>query len=160
MPFTWACGIVDLGDDTRREPRAGELTVLFIGSSYLEFNDVPGRFEELSRKAGHEVWVKALEWSDDVGLVLAPVGMAFYEVLTEWNPGPHFLHDTDWNHASQAGSYLAAATFFSTIFVESCSAVEYNWKLEKGLAKELRGVASATVLEKLELWKIDWGGGG
>jgi len=252
---------MDLGDDPQREPRAGETTVLFIGSSYLEFNDVPQRFKELSRKAGHDVFVKGytflgqplsffaassgaatiirerdwdfvilqggaqnvayprlsahpaypalrelhrkatedspgtrvvymmpwayedgmlwaeghtetyeemqldirenvLDWSDELGLAVAPVGMAFYQVLTTWNQGLHFLHDSDWNHASQAGSYLAAATFFSTIFVESCSDVDYDWKVEKGLAKELRDVASSTVLGELGLWNIDWGGSG
>ncbi len=261
VPLTLACGIIDLGDDPQREPKPGEITVLFIGSSYLEFNDVPQRFQELSRKAGHDVFVKAhtylgqplaffasssaatyvirqrdwdfvvlqggahnvayprgaehpaypalkelhrkatedspgtrvvymmpwafedgmlwmegrtetyeemqldirekvLEWSDELGLVVAPVGMAFYEVLTEWNQGPHFLHDTDWNHASQAGSYLAAATFFSTIFVESSSGVSYNWKVEKGLAADLRDVASSTVLGGLDLWYSAGGGGG
>ena len=28
---------------------------------------------------------KVLEWSDELGLVVAPVGMAFYEILTTWN---------------------------------------------------------------------------
>jgi hypothetical protein len=232
------------------------MTVLFIGSSYLEFNDVPKRFQELSREAGHDVFVKShtilgrplavhaaasettyvirqrdwdyvvlqggahdvaypkgadhpvlpalrelhrkatedspgtqvvwmmpwayedgmlwiegrtedyaqmqldirdkvLEWvEEEVDLMVAPVGMAFYEVLTEWDPGPHFLHDLDWNHASREGSFLAAATFFSTIFAESCSDVEYRWKVEGGLAEDLREVASHTVLDNLELWKI------
>ncbi len=102
---------------------------------------------------------KVLEWSDEVGLVIAPVGMAFYEVLTEWDPGLHFLHDDDWNHASEAGSFLAAATFFSTIFVESSSAVDYSWKLEKKLAQDLRDVASTTVLENRELWNVGPSGG-
>lgn len=251
-----ACGILDPDDDPQREPKPGDTTVLFIGSSYLAFNDVPERFKEFSRKAGHQVFVKShlalgqplayfaasgaatyvirerewdyvvlqggaqdvayprgaehpvypalmelhrkatedspgtkvvwmmpwayedgmlwmegrtenyeemqldirtkvLEWSGDLGLTVAPVGMAFYEVLTMWNPGPHFLHDTDWNHASAAGSYLAAATFFSTIFSESSSGLEYNWKLERDLARDLRDVASSTVLADLELWNIN-----
>lgn len=256
-----ACGILDPGEDIRREPRDGETTVLFIGSSYLAFNDVPKRFQEISRKAGRQVFVKAhavlgrslathassagaihvirerdwdfvvlqggaqgvayprgyeepvlpalrelyriatedspstrvvwmmpwayedgmlwregrtedyhqmqldirektLEWSQDVGLAVAPVGMAFFEVLTEWDPGPHFLHDTDWNHASKAGSFLAAATFFSTIFLENSVDVSYRWTLERDLAADLRQVASSVVLGQPEVWNISWAGGG
>lgn len=254
------CGILGPDDDDGGEPKDGATTVLFIGSSYLEFNNVPKRFEEMAKKAGKEVFVKGhtflgqplafhagslaatdairerdwdyvvlqggahdvayprgadqpvqpalnelhrkategssgtqvvwmmpwayedgmlwvegrtedyeqmqldirekvLEWSDEIGLVIAPVGMAFYEVLTEWDPGLHFLHDDDWNHASEAGSFLAAATFFSTIFVESSSALDYGWKLEEGLAQDLRDVASTTVLENRELWNISPSGG-
>lgn len=256
-----SCGILDPGEDPPREPAPGEVTVLFIGSSYLEFNNVPKRFEELSRKAGHSVYVRSytipghplayhassfqvtsllrerswdfvvlqgggesvayprgaqhpvlpalrelhrkstetspttrviwmmpwayedgmlwvegrtedyaqmqldiqervLDWSDQVGLVIAPVGMAFYEVLTEWDPGLHFLHEEDWNHATPAGSFLAAATFFSTIFVESSSDLPYRWTVESGLAASLREVASRTVLESLDLWNIDWSAAG
>lgn len=249
------CGITGPDGTDDREPKPGQMTVLFIGSSYLEFNDVPKRFQELARKAGHDVFVKShtllgqplahhaaapeaayvirkrewdyvvlqggahdvayprgadrpvlpalrelhrkatedspatkvvwmmpwayedgmlwvegrtedyakmqldirekvLDWADQVDLVIAPVGMAFYEVLTEWDQGPHFLHDVDWNHASREGSFLAAATFFSTIFAESCTDVAYRWKVEADLARDLREVASRTVLQDLELWKI------
>jgi hypothetical protein len=255
------CGILGPEEDSDLEPKPGQMTVLFIGSSYLEFNDVPKRFQELAAKAGHDVFVKShtilgrplavhaasseaayvirkhdwdyvvlqggaqdvayprgadhpvlpalrelhrkatedspgtrvvwmmpwayedgmlwiegrtedyaqmqldirdkvLEWIEDVDLVVAPVGMAFYEVLTEWDPGPHFLHDLDWNHASQEGSFLAAATFFSTIFAEGCADVEYRWKVERELAEDLREVASHTVLDDLELWRIGGGGAG
>ena len=250
------CGILGPDDNNDREPKPGQMTVLFIGSSYLEFNDVPQRFKELARKAGHDVYVKShtilgqplanhaaapeathvirerdwdyvvlqggahdvayprgadhpvlpalrelhrkatedspgtrvvwmmpwayedgmlwvegrtedyfqmqldirekvLDWIEQVELVVAPVGMAFYEVMSEWDPEPHFLFDLDWNHASREGSFLAAATFFSTIFVESCADIEYKWKVEAGLAEDLRDVASRTVLENLELWKIN-----
>ncbi len=249
------CGILGPDENNDREPKPGQMTVLFIGSSYLEFNDVPERFQELASKAGHDVFIKShtilgqplanhaaapeaayvirkrdwdyvvlqggahdvaypqgsdhpvlpalrelhrkatedspgtrvvwmmpwayedgmtwvegrtedyaqmqldirdkvLDWVEQVDLVIAPVGMAFYEVLTEWDPGPHFLHDLDWNHASREGSFLAAATFFSTIFGESCADVGYSWKVESGLAGDLRELASHTVLQDLELWKI------
>ncbi len=52
------CGILGPDDDDQEKPKAGDITVLFIGSSYLEFNNVPKRFEELARKAGREVFVK------------------------------------------------------------------------------------------------------
>ena len=52
------CGILGPDDDDQEEPKAGDITVLFIGSSYLEFNNVPSRFGELARKAGKDVFVK------------------------------------------------------------------------------------------------------
>ena len=53
------CGILGPDDNSDRERKPGQMTVLFIGSSYLEFNDVPGRFQELARGAGHDVFVKS-----------------------------------------------------------------------------------------------------
>ena len=119
---------------------------------------VEGRTEDYAQMQ-LDIRENVLEWVEEVDLVVAPVGMAFYEVLTEWNPGPHFLHDLDWNHASREGSFLTAATFFSTIFAESCANVPYRWTVESELAGDLREVASRTVLENLELWKISGGGG-
>jgi hypothetical protein len=252
-----ACGILDLGDDGPGLPQEGDTTLLFIGSSYLEFNDVPQRVKELARKAGHQVYVRrhtylgqplayfaadfgttnlirerdwdyvvlqggasslaypqgaqysvylavrdlarkareggtgtrviymmpwafedgmlwvegrtedyaqmqldireeALDLAEDLDLTLAPVGMAFYEVLTTWDHGEHFLHDYDWNHASEKGSYLAAATFYSTIFAESCTDLDVRWKLQSDTAAAFRDVASRTVLDSLSLWNITW----
>jgi len=251
-----ACSPLDLGDDgPASEPKDGQTTVLFIGSSYTAFNNVPDRFRDLSQKAGHRVFVRyhlalgqplsyfaqssaaadalrdlewdfvilqggaqsaaypqlggtsdylalkelrrkategspgtrvvymmpwafedgmtwvegrdetyeemqldireqTLEWSQDLDLILSPVGMAWYRVLTAWPHGDHFLHDTDYNHASKAGAYLMAATIFSTLWVEDPTDVGYSWEIEKELARDLRGVAGSTVLDSLSLWNI------
>jgi len=249
------CGILGLDDEPQTEPKEGQTSVLFIGSSYTAFNNVPDRFRDLSRKAGERVFVRyhlalgqplsyfaasqaatdairswdwdyivlqggaqnvayptsggtsvymalkelhrkatedspgtkvvymmpwayedgmlwmedrtetyevmqldireqTLEWADDLGLVVAPVGMAWYEVLTTWPHGEHFLHDTDWNHASKLGSYLTAATIFSTIWVQDAAEVNYNWEIEREVAQNLRGVAGHTVMDSLALWNI------
>lgn len=249
------CGILDPDEGSGREPEEGETTVLFMGSSYLEFNQVPDRFREFSEKAGNPVFVgyylfpgqplsffaqdlgaktaiqgrewdfvvlqggaasaaypstastsdylalkelhrlatslspqtrvvymmpwayedgmtwvagrtedyeemqldileQTLDWAHDLDLILAPVGMAWYEVLTTWPHGEHFLHDDDYNHASRMGSYLTAATFFSTIWLQDGTDVEYNWVIDGDTARALRGVAAATVLGDLEGWNI------
>jgi len=249
------CEMLGLDEEPRQEPRPGETSVLFIGSSYLAFNNVPDRFRDLSRAAGHKVFLrhhlalgqplsyfaqsgaaaaaireldwdvvvlqggslsaaypqaggssdylalrelhriatedspgttvvymmpwafedgmtwmegrtetyeemqldireKTGEWAHDLGLVLAPVGMAWYRVLTTWPHEEHFLHDPDWNHASKAGSYLTAATIFSTIWVEDAAGVAYRWEIEKELARGLREVAGTTVLDSLDSWNI------
>lgn len=249
------CNILGLDDGSPRKPADGATTVLFIGSSYLAFNNVPDRFRDLSREAGHKVFMRyhlalgqqlsyfadspaaadairdldwdfvvvqggaqsaaypqmgggsdymalrelhriatedspgtkvvymmpwafedgmtwlegrtetyeemqldirerTLEWAHELDLVLAPVGMAWYEVLTSWPHDAHYLHDVDWNHASKEGSYLTAATIFSTVWVQDAAGVKYNWEIEKGLAQDLREVAGATVLDSLALWNI------
>ncbi len=101
-----------------------------------------------------DIRANALEWADELGLVLSPVGMAWHRVLTTWTHGPHFLHDADWHHANELGAYLTAATFFSTIWQEDATEVGYRWKIESDLARDLRGVAGATVLDSLALWNL------
>ncbi len=98
----------------------------------------------------------AVAWAEEVGLGLAPVGMAWYEVLTTWDPPEHYLHLNDYHHPSYLGAYLSAATIFSTIFVRSVEDVPYDWSVEPTLAKNLRDVATRTVLENLALWNITW----
>lgn len=242
------------------EPAPEQTTVLFIGNSYLAFNDVPGLFGEFAKEAGEGVFVRsnlllghalayfaadvqttlllrerdwdfvvlqggargaaypghsgpgpggddigpalselkrkatelspetvvvymlpwayedgvlwiegetddyaamqlkirtnALTWAEQMDLRLAPVGMAFYEVLTEWDPPLHFLHDTDWHHATKNGSYLTAATLFATVFPQSVTELAYDWELEQNLARDLRTVASHTVMDSLAVWNI------
>jgi len=256
----WSLMVGACGTAGPTEPEPGQTTVLFIGSSYLAFNDVPGLFGEFANKAGEDVFVRsnllvghdldyfaaevqttrllrerdwdfvvlqggaqnaaypghsgpgsgghalgpalselkrnatelspatvvvymlpwayedgvlwvegqtddyaamqlrirsnALKWAGELDLRVAPVGMAFYEVLTQWDPPLHFLHDEDWNHASRNGSYLTAATIFSTVFPRSVTELSYDWELDQKLARDLRAVASRTVLDSLALWNI------
>jgi hypothetical protein len=95
----------------------------------------------------------ALHWAESLDLVLAPVGMAWREVL-EWNPPEHFLHASDWNHPGGRGSYLSAAVLYSTIFGESSEEVPDRWVLDMSEAAGLRRVASRVVLDSLDLWRI------
>ena len=249
------CGPLGLDEEDPKTPTAEQTTVLFIGSSYTAFNNVPDRFRDLSRRAGHRVFVRyhlalgqplsyfaqsaaaaaaireldwdfvvlqggaqsaayprlggssdflalkelrrkstedspgtrvvymmpwayedgmtwvegrdetyeemqldirdqTLDWAHELDLALAPVGMAWYRVLTRKPRNTHFLHDSDWNHASKEGSFLTAATIFSTVWVEDAGDVGYNWEIDKTLAQELRDVAGATVLDSLTLWNI------
>lgn len=249
------CNPLGLGEESSPEPKPDQTTVLFIGSSYTAFNNVPDRFRDLSRRAGHKVFVRyhlalgqplsyfaqsqsttdairdldwdfvvlqggaesaaypqmggasdylalkelhrkatedssgtqvvyvmpwafedgmswvegrdetyeemqldirdqTVEWAHDLGLVLSPVGMAWYEVLTTWPHDIHFLHDSDWNHASKEGSFLMAATLFSTIWVEDAGEVNYSWEIPGDMAQALREVAGSTVLDSLVLWNI------
>jgi hypothetical protein len=124
--FVSGCGILG-PDDEPHEPKADELTVLFIGSSYLEFNDVPRRFQEMARKAGREVYVKS---QTRLGQPLA-------------------------FHASNVGT-TAVIRERDWDFAEASTDVPCRWKLEADLAEDLRDVASRTVLDDLADWRIDW----
>ncbi len=72
----------------------------------------------------------------------------------EWDVPEHYLYQSDFNHPGPRGSYLAAATVYSTLFQESSVGVGYDWALNEADAAELREVASTTVMENLELWNI------
>lgn len=95
-----------------------------------------------------------VHWAQALDMVLAPVGMAWYRVLTTWDPPEHYLHMQDMSHASYLGGYLTAATFFSTMFGESSVESSYDGDVEHGLARALREVASATVMDSLGLWRV------
>jgi hypothetical protein len=54
---TAACDILGPETPDFGKPEAGDLKVLFIGSSYLAVNDLPGIFEGLAEAAGKQVFV-------------------------------------------------------------------------------------------------------
>ena len=95
----------------------------------------------------------ALIWADSLGILVAPVGWAWREVLSEEQP-QHFLHQSDWNHPSVRGSYLSAGVVYATLFTESAEAVRYYAGLEAEEAQWFLTVASGIVLDNLELWNL------
>ena len=99
------------------------------------------------------IYDNTIRWADALDLVLAPVGWAWYQVLST-GPPTHHLHHTDWNHPSLRGSYLSTCVIYSTVFVESVENVPYDGGLDPAQAAHLRGVASRTVMDSLELWNI------
>ena len=101
----------------------------------------------------------ALAWSDSLDLLVAPVGMAWKEVMS-WNIPEHFLHMNDWNHPAPRGSFLSAATLFATVFRESAEEVDFRWVLNATDAGPLRRVGSETVLDSLALWNLEPRGSG
>jgi hypothetical protein len=92
-------------------------------------------------------------YADEIGLILAPVGMAWYEVLKD--PGPeHYLHSADWNHPNYRGSFLSAAVIVSTVFAQSVENAAFQGSLPAAEADQFREIASRTVLDSLEVWNI------
>ena len=95
----------------------------------------------------------AVVWADSLDLALAPVGMAFFELLKD-DPPLHLLHDPDASHPNLRGAYLSAATFYAALFQESAEGIDFYSTLEEEDARSLQEVASRTVLDSLSLWNI------
>ena len=96
-----------------------------------------------------------MKYAEDLNFVVAPVGITWENVLSEFEFFPqHYLHMSDWNHPSVKGSYLMACTIYSTIFQESCVNIGYSSTLDDALAKHFQEVASTVVLDSLDKWNI------
>ncbi len=100
------------------------------------------------------VYNNTLQYSEEIGFEIAPVGWAWYAVLDEYNYPLHYLHMSDWNHPSFEGSYLMACVIYSTIFQESTVGNSYIGGIQQDTAEYFQVVAYDTVLNNLELWNI------
>ncbi len=100
------------------------------------------------------VYNNTLQYSEEIGFEIAPVGWAWYGVLDEYSYPLHYLHMSDWNHPSFEGSYLMACTIYATIFQESVVGNTYHGGIQQDTVEYFQNVASDTVLNNLELWNI------
>ncbi len=100
------------------------------------------------------IYNNTLQYSDEIGFEIAPVGWTWYAVLEEFNYPLHYLHMSDWNHPSLKGSYLMACAIYSTVFQESTVGIPYHAGISEEEADYFQTVASDTVLNNLELWNI------
>ncbi|MCK5838652.1 MAG: T9SS type A sorting domain-containing protein, partial [Bacteroidales bacterium] len=100
------------------------------------------------------IYNNTLQYSEEIGFEIAPVGWAWYAVLEEYNYPLHYLHMSDWNHPSLKGSYLMACVIYSTVFQESTVGNPYHSGIPEVEATYFQTVASDTVLTNLERWNI------
>ena len=100
------------------------------------------------------IYNNTIQYSNNIGFTIAPVGWAWYKVLDEKDYPLHYLHISDWNHPSLKGSYLMACVIYSTIFMESTLDIPYYTSLEEDEATYFQTVASNTVLNDIDLWNI------
>ena len=82
---------------------------------------------------------------NDNGALVIPVGLAFAKSIKS-NPDLN-LYVADKRHPSAAGTYLAAATTYATIFNQSPLGLKYNAGLSPEVAMYLQKVANDTVKE-------------
>jgi hypothetical protein len=102
----------------------------------------------------YHIYVNTLQYSNEIGFEIAPVGWSWNTVLYEQNYPLHYLHQSDWNHPSLRGSYLMACTVFATVFQESYIGVNYNPGISDSEVTYFQTVGSNMVLDSLDLWNI------
>jgi len=82
----------------------------------------------------------------------APVGISWSN--STGGGDPMDLFSSDGSHPSLAGSYLAACTFYATIFNKSPEGIVYTAGLDQEAARYLQEIAAYTVLTNPAQWNI------
>jgi len=94
-----------------------------------------------------------VEMADDNQAIVSPVGEAFkYSRMADSTIN---LYSADNSHPSLAGTYLAACTFYATIFETSPVGLSYNAGLNATTAAFLQQIAYQTVFDSLSVWNIN-----
>lgn len=100
----------------------------------------------------HRLRESYLLMADQNNAICAPVGAVWHYVRDSF-PGIN-LYSSDGSHPSFAGSYLAACTFYSSIFRKSPVGLNYYGSLSVSDALHLQSAAGKVVLDSLENWMI------
>jgi len=82
----------------------------------------------------------------------SPVGMSWKESIAQ--DSALNLYSSDNSHPSIYGSYLAACTFYATIFKKSAVGSSFWPGIDSVTACNLQQIASSTVLDSLAVWNI------
>ncbi len=88
--------------------------------------------------------------ADSNDALLAPVAAAWHS-LRNTNPEIE-LYVADESHPSYAGSYLAAATFYTMLFQKNPELCSYNGTLSAGVATTIRQTTKAVVYDSMAHW--------
>ncbi len=83
----------------------------------------------------------------ELGIEVANVGMAFYDVHKDYSKNKINLYHTDLYHPSDNGSYLAALTIFAEITGVDPMTITYNAALTAAKADILQAAAREAVFE-------------
>jgi PKD repeat protein len=93
-----------------------------------------------------------LRIADSTNASVSPVGVAWKYVRDNY-PAIN-LYAGDGSHPSLEGSYLAACTFYSSLFQKSCVGASYTATLNPQICAILQQVASSIVLDSIPTWKL------
>ncbi len=107
-------------------------TALFMSWAYEDKPEMTAHLADEYTRAGN-----------DNDLIVIPAGLAFAKARAKQRGVE--LYDADKRHPSLAGTYLAAATVYATLYRQSPVELTYTAGLEPQLAKMLRVVAWETV---------------
>lgn len=114
--------------------RHGAVPVFFMSWAYADRPEMTQALEAAYTQAGN----------DNNALVI-PAGLAFARSIA-LRPDIN-LYDPDKRHPSLAGTYLAAATVYATLFKQTPVGLSYNAGLDDAVAQHLQEVAWQTVQE-------------
>jgi hypothetical protein len=90
--------------------------------------------------------------ADELRMKIAPVGEAWRRVS---NDGPPVdLYALDQGHPSAYGSYIMACVYFSSIYRESTTSLEYYGQMQENTGRAIQVITSETVLEQLSYWNL------
>jgi hypothetical protein len=90
--------------------------------------------------------------ADDLHMKIAPVGEAWRRIFND--DSPIDLYALDQGHPSAIGSYVMACVYFSTIYRESVTSLDYYGPLSENAAWIIQTIASETVLGQLRYWNL------
>lgn len=108
--------------------------VLFMTWAYADRPEMTEQLDTAFTRLGEQFEMKVI-----------PVGLAFSRVL-ENMPG-FKLHAGDKVHPSLAGTYLAAAVFYSALYGKSPENLDYDAGLDAASAKQLRSTAWQSTMD-------------
>ncbi len=93
-----------------------------------------------------------LEMAEDNNASAVPVGVAWKYIRENY---PDFeLYQSDNSHPTELGTYLAACTFYSSIYRQSAEGATFVSNLSADDAAVIQEVASNIVLDSLVTWRI------
>ena len=87
--------------------------------------------------------------ANELGAKVAYAGLGFADVYSKTSAVE--LHDPDKSHPSYAGSYLAALTFYSTIFGKDPTEVSYNGSLSISVSSIIKESVKKAVFDTPEI---------
>jgi PKD repeat protein len=90
--------------------------------------------------------------SDSAQASVSPVGVAWKYVRDNF-PAIN-LYSADGSHPSMEGTYLAACTFYASLFRKSPLGATYTAGLNSTVAQQLQAAANLSVLDSLSTWHL------
>jgi hypothetical protein len=94
----------------------------------------------------------AIRMADSINASISPVGVAWKYARDNY-PSIN-LYSSDGSHPSFEGTYLAACTFYASIYRKSPVNASYLGSLNPTTANILQNIAALTVLDSLEKWNL------
>lgn len=129
--------------------KAGGESVFFMTWSYKEgdeFEALGKTYKTTREQMQSQLAESYMTIANELDAYLAPVGIAFMRSAEQY---PEIeLWDEDKNHASPAGTYLAANVFYATLYNQSPEGLSYTADLKPEIAAKLQQMAAQTVLGK------------